>query len=264
MKSIIKNKWALAMGVFLLATTVSCKQNADLVYFNQGKSYIYFGLPNPAYAPVEKYIDSMQYSFALDEIGTMHKRLAIPVRISGIAANTDRHFKMVVDEAASKYDKSLVTISDPVIHANKTVDTIYIDITNGEILRDTVMQLKLKLAEDSQFSIGHKSNESIKIKFTNQLLEPKWWFAWRNQFGTTFYPEVYQQWIRIYAKNVDPTPDIYNAADTYYYYWDNMPTSATQSWYPVTFMYVTVLKKYFEDNIVYPNGDNTLPRILLP
>lgn len=95
------------------------------------------------------------------------------------------------------------------------------------------------------------------------LTEPTWWNTWRTAFGP-FYKEVLQQWMQIYYLGADPSPHLTEGTPGPVYYWNNMPSSATQSWYPVTYMYIGTLKKYFDENIVYPNGDTTKERILLP
>ena len=70
--------------------------------------------------------------------------------------------------------------------------------------------------------------------------------------------------MEIYAYGVDPTPELYNNIPPPYYYWNQMPTFVSATSFPITIMYIEKLKKYFQDNVVYPNGDTTQPRILLP
>ncbi|MGN6417022.1 MAG: DUF4843 domain-containing protein [Pseudobacter sp.] len=261
MKQLLHYTYLVIVSVATMLTGCSKDKTVDI--FNTARSYIYFGVPNTAIRPVEVYIDSISYSFAMDNPDLEEKTFAIPVKIAGTSTEQDRRFTYSITAESSNYDPSLVSFSEPVIRSGKVSDTLYIKIKKGAALRNNIMQFTIQLKEDNEFLIGNKYNEKLRIIFTNQLLEPKWWFTWRNQFGT-FYPEVYERWIQVYYLGADPSPDLYTAAPGPVYYWNNMPTSATASWYPVTFMYVNFLKQYFIDNAVYPNGDQTLPRILLP
>lgn len=263
MKRINIYTYSSLVMLLLCGMITGCSKDKAVDTFDTGKTYIYFGEPNTANRPVELYIDSISYSFAMDNPDLEEKTFAIPVRIAGDAIQQDRDFSYSITAESSSYDPSLVSFSEPVIRAGKFTDTLYVTIKKGGALRTSIMSFTLQLKENSDFMIGNKYNEKLRIIFTNQLLEPKWWFTWRNQFGT-FYPEVYERWIQIYYLGADPSPDLYTAAPGPVYYWNNMPTAAMSSWYPVTFMYVNYLKQYFIDHEVHPNGDPALPRILLP
>ena len=263
MKRINIHIYSSLIMLFCSGMITGCSKDKAVDTFDTGKTYIYFGTPNTAIRPVELYIDSISYSFAMDNPDLEEKTFAIPVKIAGDAIQQDRSFTYIITAESSNYDPALVSFSEPVIRSGKFTDTLFVTIKKGAALRTSIMSFSLQLKESNDFLIGNKYNEKLRIIFTNQLLEPKWWFTWRNQFGT-FYPEVYERWIQIYYLGADPSPDLYTAAPGPVYYWNNMPTSAISSWYPVTFMYVNYLKQYFIDHEVYPNGDQTQPRILLP
>jgi len=243
---------------------VSCRQNADPVDFDTNKAYIYFSQPNPTTNAIEKFVDSISYSFALENPNLTEKVFAVPVSVSGVANGNDRRFTYRINPEKSSYDPALVEISEPVIRAGKFTDTLYVKVQKGAELRQTSMTLFLELVENEHFGAGHMANQTMKITFTNKLTQPTWWNTWRSVFGP-FYPEVYELWIQIYYFGADPTLDLYNSSvPGPYYYWDRMPPSAVISWFPVTFMYIDVLRKYLEEHPVYPNGDTTQPRIYLP
>ncbi|NML23557.1 DUF4843 domain-containing protein [Pseudoflavitalea sp. G-6-1-2] len=263
MKRIIQHIGSSLIILLTGSMFTGCSKNKVVETFNTNKSYIYFAQRNTDNRAVELYIDSLNYSFAMDNPNLDEKTFAIPVKIAGGASQQSRSYTYSIAAQSSNFDASLVSFSEPVIGSGKYTDTLYIRIKKGTALRNNIMWFTLQLKENNDFAIGNKYNEKLRIIFTNQLLEPKWWFTWRNQFGT-FYPEIYERWIQIYYLGADPSPDLITAAPGPIYYWNNMPTSAISSWYPVTFMYVNYLKQYFIEHPVYPNGDNTQPRILLP
>jgi hypothetical protein len=242
---------------------VGCEENTNLVDYKTEKAYIYFAQPNLDTRSKEKWVDSITYSFAIEPTELKQKVFAIPLHVAGIAANRDRKVSCVVNRESSKIDMNIVSIKDAVIHAGQYTDTLYVTVQNAPRLRDTIMDLVLDLQSNEEFQIGHTVNKRIKISFTNQLLEPEWWKRWVNVFGS-FRPEVYKLWIQIYYLGIDPSPDIYGEFPAPYYYWNNMPFSASASSSPVTFMYIDVLRKYLQENEVYPNGDPAKERIYLP
>lgn len=242
---------------------VSCKENTNILDFNSDQSYIYFAYPNPNTRAVEKYLDSIYYSFSLDEdLSVQEKTIAIPMQVAGLQIGSARNYELVIDES-SDYDPAIVQLSEPVIGAGKYVDTLYVKIRRDQQLQSKEMNLVLRLMPNDHFRSGHLYNQRIKIRFSDILTEPTWWRVWSTFMGP-FHKEVFQKWMQIYYLGVDPTPELYGNFPAPYYYWNEMPTSATQSWHPVTFMHIAVLKKYFQDHVVYPNGDTTQSRILLP
>ena len=263
MKSITLHTYSSLMALLSIMLLTGCSKNQVLETFDTTKTYIYFGERNADNRSVELFTDSINYSFAIDNPDLTERVFAIPVKLTGETADKDRRYSFSIAANSSNFDASLVTFSEPVIKAGKFTDTLYVSIKKGAALRTNIMWFTIQLKETSDFLIGHKYNEKLRFIFTNQLQEPKWWFTWRNQFGT-FYPEVYERWIQFYKLGADPSPDLITGAPGPIYYWNNMPSSAISSWYPVTFMYVNYLKQYFIKNEVYPNGDHSLPRILLP
>lgn len=250
--------------VFVLAcfTLIGCKEN-DLIEFGSEDAYISFALSDMSNRPKERFLDSTYYSFSTDTaLNIREKTLAIPVAISGVASSGNRNFSYEV-AAESDYDASIVSISEPVIAAGKYVDTLFINIKRSEQLKEKEMTLILKLKESESFKVGHQYNSKLKIVFSDVLVEPSWWVRWVSVLGP-YYKEVYQKWMQIYYLGADMSPDIETDEPGPVYYWDNMPFSPNASWSPITFMYISVLKQYFEENVVYPNGDTTKDRILLP
>lgn len=252
---------ATALSISMLLG--SCKQNNDLIEFDTTQSYIYFALPNPTATAVEKFVDSVNYSFALDLPSPQEKRLAIPIKVIGNASPAERKYSYEIDPSQSYYEPSLVEISEPAIRGNAYEDSLYITLKNGAALKDTVMTLHLVMKENGNFKVGNIYNSKIKVKFTNKLLQPAWWTRWRTYLGD-FTPEVFKLWIQIYYLGADPSPHLTNGTPGPVYFWDNMPFSPSLTSYPITHMYIEVLRKYLIEHPTYPNGDVTQPRIYLP
>lgn len=248
----------------ILLLAAACNENENILSYDTKDAYIYFAYPHPDSRVQEKFLDSVEYNFALDEDLTLtEKRIAIPIRIAGDSKPQDRTYTFQVVADQSTYNPNLVTLTNPVIRANQFVDTLYITIKRDAELQEAQQQLVLTMVENESFMVGHEFNRTMKIKFSDILTEPRWWNTWRTYFGP-FHKEVFQKWMQIYYLGADPSPHLTDGTPGPVYYWNNMPSSTTINWYPVTHMYIGVLKKYFEDNVVYPNGDTSKDRILLP
>lgn len=241
---------------------IACKSD-DINGPNVTDSYIYFAYPNTNGNAVEKYIDSINYNFSREEniqIGV--KRLAIPIHIGGLSSPSDRVFDFVIEDS-SKYDVNAIKITEPVIRSGRYSDTLYIDVYRYSQLTQQEMVLNLTLRENEFFKLGNSYNRKIKIIVSDMLNRPDWWNAWVNYFGP-YRKEVYQRWIQIYYLGADPSPELGSGGLGPFYYWNNMPSRPFANLYPVTFNYLQVLKQFFIDNILYPDGDTSQERILLP
>lgn len=256
-------KYLMILCLILFISVASCKKNEEITVYNTEKSFIYFAVPNQNQFANEKYIDTLLFSFVFEDINTKAKRLGIPVNVAGVSEEKDRDYKYVVNTDSSTINLNDIKIEQPVIHAGKMQDTLFIDINKTEELETGIKYLYLTLQDNDNFKIGNAFNSSIKIGITNNLSKPQWWDNWANFFGP-YYHEVYQKWINIYYLGADPSPDLTTGAAGPFYYWDNMPPYPITSWYPVTFIYIQKLNDYFEKNVVYPDGDSTKSRILLP
>lgn len=239
-----------------------CKENDDILTYDTTENYVYFALPRSG-NNVERFNDSLYYSFAFDEkFGLVEKRLAIPVRIAGNTMPTERPYRFMI-EASSRYDDAVITLSEPKIEAHKYVDTLYVNIKRNPSLQQAAMQINLLLLDNDYFKVGHAYNKRIRVRVDDILTQPSWWNMWSREFGP-YKREILQKWMEIYYLGADPSPELTGSSPGPFYYWNNMPDLAVPSWYPVTFVYIGVLKQYFIDNVVYPGGDPTKERILLP
>jgi hypothetical protein len=182
---------------FFLLMIGGCKENDQLLTYDTAQSYIYFAYPNPDTRVLEKYMDSVEYNFAVDEdLSLTEKRLAIPVRTSGLAVGQSRNYRIEVDEELSDFDPSLVSVSETIIGSGKLVDTLYITIQRGQALQEKGQQMVLTMVPNESFKVGNEFNRKIRIKFGDVLTEPRWWNTWLLFFGP-YHKEVYQKWMQI-------------------------------------------------------------------
>ena len=254
-------KWILWCFLGFLALC-SCHKDQELAPYDTTQSFIYFGQPILYGETLDYPLDSLYFSFATVADNPASVTMAIPLRTIGQKYSKDRRFELRVKETETSIDRDLWYISAPIIRANRFEDTLYLTLKNDVVLQDCVQTLTLDLIEDDEFKLGKVGQTSCRFIITDQLLEPAWWTEWAVFLGP-FRQQVFRKWIELYQPGVDPTLP-FSDDDKPGFYWDNMPSVAVKERYPVTFMYIELLKLYFEEHVVYPGGDMTRPRILLP
>lgn len=263
------NIWTFILMFFVVLNS-SCEENKDmLMYDTENGNYIYFAPP----FKVDQFEnitterqDSMVFSFGFSELGTTEYTFRVPIQIAGMASDKDREYRFeVVEEETTatlhvEYEPITTTHT---LKIGEISDTAEVKILLTEVLKKESRRIKLRMIPTNDFMVGASEHADIILSFTNMLTEPNWWKYWTNYMGP-FCQEKYQKWINLY-----PIPEPGRAFDMSYVndkvvYWDNMPTSVVTSWYPVTMTKVTEMKKFFENNIVYIDGDPANGRVLLP
>jgi hypothetical protein len=165
--------------LFVIILFTACKENDNIIGYDTDNSYVYFAYPNPDTRVKERFLDSINYNFALDEYLTItQKKIAIPIRIGGNAVSYDRNYVFKVDPS-SNYNPALITLSSPVIAANKYVDTLYITIARGADLLEEKQELILSIEANDAFGVGHYYNKTLRITFSDIVTEPSWWNLFR-------------------------------------------------------------------------------------
>lgn len=255
----MKTKFILLIPVAALLFFACSK---DIEIFDDNESYIYFNMPavlDERYHPTNQRIDSLFYSFALDDYTIQDMIIKVPINIIGVAADHDRQYKIeiVADETTATdadWDKS--SVATTVIKKGELRDSLYVRIFRSEATETQFRQIVLRIVPNEEFKAGFSNQLKMKVSFTSILTPPDWWSRWPELFGP-FYREKFVKWQEIYYLGADPT--IVGGQPLY---WNNMPKYIY--YYESTLMFVRVLKQYFIDNVVYPDGDTSKPRILLP
>ena len=224
--------------------------------FNTNKSYVYFSLPfkkNKYGRDLTERVDSLNYSFALEGKEVVEHIFKVPINIAGLSAQADRKVNVQIIEeetTATQLEWDKTVVNNAVISKGRVFDTLLIKVNRTPVLKNENKTIKLKILSNENFVLGDTINTTAKITFSDILLEPKYWATWQHILGD-FCPEVYLKWKEIYKEGLDPKG----------YNWNKMPGSAYSYWYPVTFLYLSILRDYFLENEVFPYGDSTKNRI---
>lgn len=251
----------------MIVSQVACNQDID--GFDNSVNYITFDLPYEVDAYGRKTgrrVDSLFYSFAMDGPEITFYKFKVPVNISGLRMDRSRAYKVaaVLDGSTVEMDDwNAASLSEALVEANCLRDTLEVVVNRTEILKKESRTLVLALQENEEFSLGSHELLRMKLVFADILQEPSWWKNWESYFGP-FVREKYQKWQEIYYLGADPNVEQYGPDKGKQLYWNQMPYYNVASWYPSTVMFIGKLKQYFIDNEIYPNGDKSLPRIMLP
>jgi len=264
MKNIINRTLLFVLlGLFL----TSCEKSINT--FDNSQNFIYFDMPFQVdqYGIItKKRVDSLSFSFAMSDISVTTYIFKIPVSIVGLANEKSRLYKVILDQEKSNItenDWSIESIENLSIQSGYLHDTIQLEVNRTPDLKTSWKSLTLRIIDNENFKVGAEELITAKISFTDILQPPTWWNSWISIFGE-FSREKYLKWQEIYYLGADPNLESFGPDTGKQLYWDQMPYYVVSSWYPSTWMFIRMLKKYFDENEVYPDGDTSKPRILLP
>ncbi|MDF2514907.1 MAG: hypothetical protein K0R59_203 [Sphingobacterium sp.] len=249
--------------MILLLFAYGCKEGSELAVFDPKAAFVSFGIPRINIGNLRENLDSLSFSFVFESDTTDEKILAFPLILVGQQQNRDREVAFRIVDSETTISSKYLTIPKPTIRANRFQDTLFVHVRRDKSFRQQIYTLALELQENSNFKPGSASRSHFKLQITDQFLEPPWWNDWSNSFGN-YRSEVYQKWVDIYYPGADRTPPVFEG-DKPNFAWNNMPkVPLNKGFYPVTYFFIDQLKKYFEDNAIYPDGDTSKPRIYLP
>lgn len=252
----------------MMLTLSSC--NEDIDNFEEQSNFIYFDMPHvlDEYGrETTKRVEELSYSFELDDISVTSYTFKIPVNAISLPQTEDRSYRVevIADETtAESEDWDTGCIENKSIKAGELFDTIYVKVNRTESLKTEWRTIALRIVPNENFGVGYGNLLTAKVTFSDQLVPPDWWPSFQNYFGE-FCREKFLKWREIYYLGADPNKEKWGPNTGKPLYWDNMPYYSTvPSWYPTTFMFIKVLKQYFIDNEVYPDGDTSKPRVSIP
>ncbi|MGN0020771.1 MAG: DUF4843 domain-containing protein [Sphingobacterium hotanense] len=250
------------IALIALLVGLSACQKQNRLPFEERLSFVHFNLPAINDGSISKRLDSLDFSFVHESAALKTKTISIPLSLAGSTRPYDREVNVLIDKEESDINLSRVKVRPPVLRTDRFTDTLYISITRDSSMIEKTYALTLRINQNEHFQIGPVDKSVIKIFVSDQLLIPYWWRDWIDYFGQ-YHPEVYRAWINIYKIGLDKSAPV-DPRDLPNFAWNNMPSFPIPKNYPVTFFYINELKRYFEENIVYPEGDPTKPRIKLP
>ncbi|MDB4590906.1 DUF4843 domain-containing protein [Flavobacteriaceae bacterium] len=253
---------------FLVVILFSCNTENEFKEFDLETRYIYFDQEKVLLSnnqPTGKRVDSIRYSFSEEPLEVTEKLFAVPLAISGVAADTDKKYKVeIIEEETSltdeEWDRS--TIENNVFKKGHTADTLWINIKRTESLKTNYKRLTLRLLSTDDLPVGREDCLKIKLVFSDMLVEPIWWKSWERVMGP-FYLATYYKWKEIYYFGCDINKvSLYGDVSKdreLPFYWDNMPVGSYVAYehsQPSTFMYLRKLYDYFNENEVYAIGQD--------
>lgn len=249
----------ISIGILLMGSIWSCKENTGLFHYETERSSIYFGFKFPTNSGAihtVNGVDSIAFSFTTIDLSENTYVLKVPVHVTGLAASRDREFKFTVVDSLTTLESTYYRVLRSTIGKDKYIDSLEIEVQNHEALRDRSKTLAVKLLENEHFDSGYFKNQMIKLNVSDILPRPTWWDAWQGVFGP-YSQEKFQMWKAIYHERAD-------GYLSYRYNYDNMPPTANAAFYPTTFVFIRQLQEYFQNNVVYEGGNPNNPRVTIP
>ena len=180
---------------------VACDQDID--GFDNSTNYIYFDLPfqlDQYGRKTTERVDSLVYSFAMDDPSVTSYTFKIPVNSVGLKTETDRHYKVVVNEkktTATGTDWDMSVIEKAVIQSGTLRDTLEVKVNRTPILKKESRTITLYIENNENFQVGASELLAAKLVFSDILQAPSWWPSWERYFGV-FVREKYAKWQGIY------------------------------------------------------------------
>ena len=137
---------------------VACDQDID--GFDNSTNYIYFDLPfqlDQYGRKTTERVDSLVYSFAMDDPSVTSYTFKIPVNSVGLKTETDRHYKVVVNEkktTATGTDWDMSVIEKAVIQSGTLRDTLEVKVNRTPILKKESRTITLYIENNENFQVG--------------------------------------------------------------------------------------------------------------
>lgn len=183
------NKILILSAVFLsILGFTSCSQEEIQVYKDTNNIYFSYSVfPAVHNAPL---IDSIGFSFALDNPAIKERIYMLPVRVQGRVSDTDRKIKLTVDPSSTAVLGTHFSLPENIVmHAGKEVDSIPITVHRTADMKSKSFTAVLNLEENEFFTTNMKSKVtnvltqktishiSFELTFGDQIIQPKGWFT---------------------------------------------------------------------------------------
>ena len=142
----------------------------------------------------------------MDDPSVTSYTFKIPVNSVGLKTETDRHYKVVVNEkktTATGTDWDMSVIEKAVIQSGTLRDTLEVKVNRTPILKKESRTITLYIENNENFQVGASELLAAKLVFSDILQAPSWWPSWERYFGV-FVREKYAKWQEIYFYGADP------------------------------------------------------------
>lgn len=131
--------------IALVVLLFSCKRESLITYNATDNIYFNYNLG------FNSYRDTLDFSFATKDVVITQEYLQLPIGVTGVPAQTNRTFKLVVDPASTAMPGVHYELPDAVIHAGKVQDTLNILLKRTADLASGRKKLILRLEANDLF-----------------------------------------------------------------------------------------------------------------
>lgn len=190
----------ILISFILIVLFWSCSEN-DKMDFNDENASIYFQLTEDKF---KENLDSISYSFAFNDLDK--DTVFIPVKIMGNTVNYDRFFDVEIIDS--------LTTAKPEIHY-EALKSSFFKIPAGSIfgeipvvlsssdtaLNDSVFYISLQLLESEDFRLGAKEKVSVKLSFTNRLVQPIIWSSVLKYFFGSYNRKKHEVFYQLFERD---------------------------------------------------------------
>ena len=186
MKRYIKQSFVILVTViFVMAckkTTLTAYEQPDMVYIYKD----YFSMAN----------DSLIYSFAIKPATLMQDTVKVPVRIMGLAKNTDRTVNVVVADSSTAKSGQHYELLPTIVKAGQYTANIPVLVKRSTDLQVAEVTLFLEIKESNDFQPGIPNTAPVnpkaggsltyKIRLNDILTKPSNWDTRLTSFFGTY------------------------------------------------------------------------------
>ena len=151
---------------FVWACVLSACSEKGIMEYSDNTLYVYFA------ADATK--DSTTYSFKAYPSGEIHVK--IPMKCDGVWEREDREYTVSADKNFTTLPSDLYVLPEKcVFPAGQLQDTIEIVLLDGEVLKEKMCRLMLKVDETEFVKEGEVEFSRAIFLVSSKLIRPDWW-----------------------------------------------------------------------------------------
>ena len=160
--------------VFVWMCVISACSEKNVMEYSEDTLYVYFAADATA--------DSTTYSFKAFPSGEIHMK--IPMKSNGVWLTKEREYTVSADEEFTTLPSELYVLPEKCIFpAGQAQDTIEIVLLNGDLLKEKICRLMLKVDETELVREGDDKYSRAIILVSDKLERPQWWIVWDGGYG---------------------------------------------------------------------------------
>lgn len=139
---------------------------------------------------------AVSYTFLTNPTGEYVQK--IPVKIMGFSTDRDRQFKVeVVEGVQTSATSDQYEILSCIVPAGSYDGTLSVKLLNSPLLKDSVVSLKLRIADATDFKKGNMELNEFTVNWTDKIIVPAWNVYYRTFFAPAASSNVYRLFVQI-------------------------------------------------------------------